>query len=79
MRRKKYRKGRQIESLGELVSFLDAGMWVYLRNTPKHPQILMNMSLFTLKLFLREPSSLFIADRNTEGDVIDAECVEDEP
>ena len=45
----KYRQGEGFESLQALVSWLETGGWVYLYGTPKHPRVMENMTLFTLR------------------------------
>ncbi len=41
--RTKYRKGKCINSRAELLAKLDAGEWVYLYDSPKHPKFLINL------------------------------------
>ena len=40
---RKFKQGKQIKSIIDLVMRLEAGGWVYLRDQPKHPSILMNI------------------------------------
>jgi len=48
----KYRKGPIIFGLDELVGYLKAGRWVYLRDKPKHPCFIISMTLRTIVGFL---------------------------
>jgi hypothetical protein len=61
--KRKYRKGEQIKSIIDLIMRLGAGDWVYLHGQPKHPSILMNMSLNTLIGFCRY-GAVFVAEMN---------------
>ncbi len=49
---KKYRKGYTIFGLDELMSRLDKGEWVYLRNKAVHPGFIMHMLLKTVSNFI---------------------------
>lgn len=60
----KYRKGKSVETIQELVTLLGEKRWLYLRSTPKHWTVFDNMSLLTLRYFLRDTSSIFIAELN---------------
>ena len=49
MSKKKFTKGRKIDSIADLVFVLQNGIWVYWEDRPKHPSILWNMQLRTLR------------------------------
>ena len=48
----KYRKGYTMFGLSELMSHLDAGRWVYLRDKVVHPGFILNMTLMTVRGFM---------------------------
>lgn len=48
----KYRQGGVIKTLAGLERELLANRYVYLRNVPKHPSIIMSMTLRTIYIFL---------------------------
>ena len=45
----KFSKGSKIQNLQELVDALQVGLWIYWKNRPKHPTVLWNMKLNTLR------------------------------
>ncbi len=45
----KYRKGKLINSVEDLLKRLDAGQWVFMYGRPKHPSFLVNLPLKKLK------------------------------
>ena len=45
----KFTKGRKVDTLGDLVSVLENGIWVYWNHKPMHPSFLWNMQLRTLR------------------------------
>jgi hypothetical protein len=53
MRKKKFRPGRQLRTLNELWRASEANQWLYLHETPKHPTILVSMTIRTVAGFLR--------------------------
>ena len=61
--KRKFRKGEPIKSIIDLIMRLGDGDWVYLHGQPKHPSILMNMSLTTLIGFCRY-GGVHVAEKN---------------
>ena len=55
-RKRKYRQGDIIRTLAELEKELNAGRYVYLRDVPKHPSVIISMTLRTIQIFLRGDS-----------------------
>ena len=54
IKKKKYQPSYLIEDLATLIFLLERGEWVYIRNSPKHPRFIENMSIVTLKMFIRK-------------------------
>ena len=50
---KRFKKGKVIKSMDDLLKAIDAGQWLYWRRRPVHPQIINNMSLKTVYAALR--------------------------
>lgn len=50
---KKFRKGRKIKSLADLLDRVSKHQYVYIRDRPCHPTWLMSMTVYTLQRFLR--------------------------
>jgi len=48
-KKNKFRKGEKITLLYDLVGLLMSNEWVYMYDRPKHPRVLMNMSLCVLQ------------------------------
>ncbi len=51
-KRKKYQTSYLITNLGDLAFLLDQGDWIYIRDRPKHPRVIENMSIVTLKMLI---------------------------
>ncbi len=51
-KRKKYHPSYLITNLGDLAFLLDQGDWIYIRDRPKHPRVIENMSIITLKMLI---------------------------
>lgn len=51
-RPKKFKKGEQITTIAELCEWVFNDGWVYLHGRPKHPTIIQNMMLRTLRTLL---------------------------
>jgi hypothetical protein len=66
MRTNKFRKGKLINSIPELWIYLSHRRWIYMGSRPKHPSVLMNMSLITLAGFIRR-NSLWVAVERTRA------------
>jgi len=49
MRRKKFQKGREIQTIQDLAWVLAQGAWVYWRDVPRHPLVIRNMMFSTLQ------------------------------
>jgi len=49
----KYLKGNKITSIEELLALLELGRWVYWGSRPKHPSVIENISIATVKAALR--------------------------
>jgi hypothetical protein len=64
VKKKKFKKGEKIRTIGALVFYINAGRWIYLRGVPKHPSIVVSMTLRTVQKFLKD--GLFLAEENTE-------------
>lgn len=63
---RKFQPGERIETLADLDGHLKRGRWVYLHDTPKHPKVLMNMTLHTLQQLLDGRDGLRLAEPNKE-------------
>ncbi len=59
---KKFRPGARILSLSALAKHVEFGRWIYLHGTPKHPKVLMSMTLNTLRAFLGGREGLLLAE-----------------
>ena len=69
-RQLKYNVGRQVVNIIDLLDCMNHDTWFYIGNIghtgrPKHPQIINNMSLHTIRGFLRR-GSLHVADLNPD-------------
>ncbi|MBE3145213.1 MAG: hypothetical protein IMZ61_15045, partial [Planctomycetes bacterium] len=51
-RPKKFKKGEPITNIADLCEWVFNDGWVYLHARPKHPTIIQNMMLRTLKILL---------------------------
>lgn len=51
-RPKKFKKGEPITNIAELCEWVFNDGWVYLHGRPKHPSIIQNMMLRTLRILL---------------------------
>ena len=51
---KVFRKEESIPNIEDLLTELKAGNWVYLHKVPKHPSIILNMTLGTVRGFLHK-------------------------
>lgn len=49
----KYKQGDTIRSIYTLLDELNADRYVYLREIPKHPSVIISMTLRTIQIFLR--------------------------
>ena len=56
MRARKFRRGEPFADIGELAFWLSIGNWVYWRDRPKHPSILENQRLGTLRGLIKAPA-----------------------
>lgn len=63
--RRKFVKGPALNTTSSLLFVLERGEWVYLRDTPKHPSVIKNMSLSTLEGMVRA-GVLYYAIRQEE-------------
>lgn len=53
MKRRMFKPGRPIRSIGEFIRCHEKREWVWLFNRPKHPSIIVNMSVLTVLGFIR--------------------------
>jgi len=65
MNKRKFRRGKQLTTLTDVIEAINKGEWIYWKDTPKHPRILGNMSLVTL-LRAVENRILFEAERTQD-------------
>lgn len=47
-RRKKFKRGHRIWTIQEVVEAHRCGDWLYWRNVPKHPEVFISMTVWTL-------------------------------
>ena len=52
MKTSKFCKGKLVVSINQLCRLIDNNEWVYLIDRPKHPTIIANMTLRTVRGFL---------------------------
>jgi len=52
-KKRKFRPGERLWSMWGLECAIRDGNWIYLRDKPKHPSILENMTFATLQGFIR--------------------------
>lgn len=58
-----YRRGAEVADLAALEKAINDGRWLYWCNRVKHPQVIANMSLNTVRAALRY-GRIFYAERN---------------
>lgn len=46
---RKYRKGRRLLTLAQVIRLIDAGKWLISRHKPYHPSVISNWSLYTIR------------------------------
>ena len=63
MRKPKFKKGAQVKSLNELIDLILYGSWVYWADRPKHPNVLANMTVSSLRAGIRA-GVVFEAEEN---------------
>lgn len=52
MRVNKYRRGETVASLVDAIRAIEQGRYLYLRDKPIHPSMLISMSVWTIKQFV---------------------------
>ncbi len=67
MTQKVFKKGKPIQTLTSLAFEVDTGYWVYLRDIPKHPSIILNMTFKTVIGFLAKDMFYYATRRNPNG------------
>ena len=56
-----YKRGQRINLVAEVIHCVQTGRWIMLRGKPKHPEIIGNMSLSTIRDLI-DRKLLFMAD-----------------
>lgn len=61
--RRKTFKGHVIVNLAQLANVIDSRQWIFVRDRVVHPQIIHNMSLATLRSYLKQCILVMACDR----------------